>query len=193
MTTFGVDVGSPSLREADHLIHELVDRFGLPAGTVACTHLIRTGRPHVAISFDVPGGSWWDVVAGFAAERSAGAARAALDDRRTGPNDLASAAAVAAAEHASRTGGRAVVYPGVGGLIGTVAVADVLSGSAVERLVMLGGQAGEGTGHDRLVTRDHVRPEWRDGVLTLATMPAAAGSVTPFEVPDPTPCCVDHA
>ncbi|HEV7907684.1 MAG TPA: hypothetical protein VGP03_06060 [Pseudonocardiaceae bacterium] len=190
MTTFGVDAGSPSLREADHLIHELVDRLGLPAGTVACTHLIRTGRPHVAISFDVPGGSWRDAVAEFAVERSAGAA---LDDRRTGPDDLASAAAVAAAEHASRTGGRAVVYPGVDGLTGTVAVADVLSSSAVGRLVMLGGQAGEATGHDLLVTRDHVRPEWRDGVLTLATMPTGAGSVTPFEVPDPTPCCVDHA
>ncbi|MFI7702616.1 hypothetical protein [Nonomuraea sp. NPDC049480] len=44
-----------------------------------------------------------------------------------------------------------------------------------------------------VVTADHVRPVWRDGVMTLLAMPAAGGRITPAEVPNPTPCCADHA
>jgi hypothetical protein len=41
-------------------------------------------------------------------------------------------------------------------------------------------------------TRDHVRPEWRDGLLTLIATPTSNGVFAPFEVPNPTPCCADH-
>ncbi|MFE9727753.1 hypothetical protein ACFYQ5_30350 [Streptomyces sp. NPDC005794] len=43
-----------------------------------------------------------------------------------------------------------------------------------------------------MVTREFVRPQWRDGELVLAAMPAVGGTLVPFEVPDPTPCCADH-
>ena len=46
--------------------------------------------------------------------------------------------------------------------------------------------------HTPVDTRDFVRPEWRDGVLTLVAMPAATG-LAPFEVANPTPCCADHS
>jgi hypothetical protein len=41
-------------------------------------------------------------------------------------------------------------------------------------------------------TQDHVRPEWREGQLVLALVPAAGNTLAPFEVPNPTPCCADH-
>ncbi|WP_337191951.1 hypothetical protein [Streptomyces sp. HUCO-GS316] len=44
----------------------------------------------------------------------------------------------------------------------------------------------------RLVTGNHVRPQWQNGELVLAAMPAAGGTLVPFEVPYPTPCCADH-
>ncbi|MFJ8154054.1 hypothetical protein [Streptomyces sp. NPDC094468] len=62
----------------------------------------------------------------------------------------------------------------------------------MERLVVLGAPAAGLPPDARILTRDHIRPEWRDGVLTLALVPAAGGLPAPFEVPDPTPCCVDH-
>ncbi|MET9890151.1 hypothetical protein ABZZ47_08010 [Streptomyces sp. NPDC006465] len=115
----------------------------------------------------------------------------AFDGERHGPADLAAGAAHAAAEHTARTAGRAVLYPGAEALTGTVTVARLLEVSAVDRIAVLG--APEGVPADRqLVTRDHVRPEWRDGRLVLAAMPAAGGTLVPFEVPDPTPCCADH-
>ncbi|MCW2918330.1 MAG: transposase, OrfB family protein [Actinomycetia bacterium] len=46
--------------------------------------------------------------------------------------------------------------------------------------------------HTPVDTRDFVRPEWRDGVLTLVAMPAVTG-LAPFEVANPTPCCAEHA
>lgn len=70
-------------------------------------------------------------------------------------------------------------------------VARLLTVSAVERIVVLG--APDGPDPDqRIVTRDHVRPEWREGRLTLAAMLTVGGTLVPFEVPDPTPCCADH-
>ncbi|MGW5639490.1 hypothetical protein ACWEWQ_32575, partial [Streptomyces sp. NPDC003832] len=44
----------------------------------------------------------------------------------------------------------------------------------------------------RLTTREHVRPHWQSGTLVLTAMPAAGGTLVPFEVPEPTPCCADH-
>ncbi|MFD5517885.1 hypothetical protein [Streptomyces sp. NPDC127066] len=110
---------------------------------------------------------------------------------RHGPDELAAGAAHAAAEHGARTGGRAVLYPGVDALTGVLTVARLLEVSAVDQVTVLGSPEGA-AGEARLVTRDHVRPEWRDGRLVLAAMPAAGGTLVPFEVPDPTPCCADH-
>jgi hypothetical protein len=88
-----------------------------------------------------------------------------------------------------------VVYPGVDRLTGTVTVADLLDLTAIDRITVLGQPSTNGPGPDPAVpvlTRDHVRPEWQDGQLTLALLPAAGGTLAPFEVPDPTACCADH-
>ncbi|MFG2028889.1 hypothetical protein [Streptomyces sp. NPDC048825] len=170
MTTLGrggafwVDTEATSLSEADHLLQSLAAELALSEGVFGCTHLVRGERPRVVLSFT-----------GASAEASR-----LLTDKgyevTAGVPD---------------TAGRAVLYPGVGRLTGTVTVAEVVSGSAIERVAVLGG-SGEPAPDQRILTRDFVRPEWRDGELVLTAMPAAGGVLVPFEVPDPTPCCADH-
>ncbi|MFJ9374555.1 hypothetical protein [Streptomyces sp. NPDC101455] len=184
----GVDAGTTTLREADHLIRDLTTTLGLPPGTVACTHLIRTdARRGTAVSLALPeGGSAEEVWQRLTATEMS----AALDDRRHGP---AEAAALAAAEHAARRSGRAVLFPGSDQLTGTVTVADLLQLSAVDRVIVVGATSGDSP--DPVIpvqTQDHVRPEWREGQLVLALVPAAGNTLAPFEVPNPTPCCADH-
>ncbi|WP_046734507.1 hypothetical protein [Streptomyces humi] len=184
----GVDAGSATLREADHLIHGLLARLALGDGVFACTHLHRTDdRRGTAVSLEVPDPDavWRELPALLPA-----GAGLVLADRVRGPGDaVATARGAALAPPAS---GRAVVYPGVARLTGTVAVADLLDRTAVERLVVLGAPGAELPPTTEVLTQDHVRPEWRAGVLTLALVPAAGGLLAPFEVPDPTPCCADH-
>jgi hypothetical protein len=204
----GVDTGTVSLREADRLIRTLVERVGgLPAGTVACTHLVRTGeRRGTAVSFALPEGTsaaadavWERITApDGGGEHTPAAFGAAFGDRTHGARVAVPAAALAAAEHTRRSAGRAVLYPGADRLTGTVTLAGLLELSAVEQIVVVGAPPGDpdGGGPDPatpVLTRDHVRPEWRDGRLTLALVPAVGGTLAPFEVPDPTPCCADHA
>ncbi|MEU8935934.1 hypothetical protein AB0D30_39360 [Streptomyces sp. NPDC048409] len=184
----GVDAGTVTLREADHLIHGLLDRLGLTEGVFACTHLHRDDeRRGTAVSLEVP-----DPDAVFGALRAAvpEGTGLALGGRAHGPHAAADSARRAAA--APPASGRAVVYPGVRHLTGTVTAGTVLDRTAVERLVVLGAPVAELPLDARILTQDHVRPEWRDGVLALALVPAAGGLLAPFEVPDPTPCCVDH-
>lgn len=87
-------------------------------------------------------------------------------------------------------GGRAVRYPGVEALTGTLTVAELLATSAIDRVAVIGGASA--TPETLVDTRDFVRPQWTDGVLTLVCTPAPGGRIAPFEVPNPTPCCVDH-
>lgn len=185
----GVDTGLVgALQVADHLLRGLAVELGLTEGVLGCTHHVRDGRPHTALSFAVPSQRAARAVWQRLGEREVGAA---LGTERHGPAELAAGAAQAAAEHTARTGGRAVLYAGADALTGTVTVARLLAVSAVDRVAVLG--APDGPGPERpVVTRDHVRPEWRDGELVLTTMPAAGGTLVPFEVPDPTPCCADH-
>jgi hypothetical protein len=190
----GIDAGCRTLKEADHLLIGLPGLLGLPEGVVGYTHLI-SGRPHVAVSLSLPDG----VVAaggGAASERAArdvldrlpGDMGAALGEQARGPAEQAETAALAAAEHGRS--GRAVLYPGSRGLTGTLTAGEILDRSAIERIVVL---MGEEPPADVLVdTRDHVRPEWREGRLTLLALPAGKGLIAPYEVPNPTPCCVDH-
>ncbi|MER5915981.1 hypothetical protein ABT124_37610 [Streptomyces sp. NPDC001982] len=195
-TVIGVDAGTASLREADHLVHDLMARLGLPPGTFACTHLVRTDeRRGTAVSLALPdagpAAEVWRRIAGLEMP-GLGAALGALV---YGPAPAARWAARVATEHAGREGGRAVVFPGAEHLTGTVTVADLLDRTAVERLTVIGAPASP-DGPDPatpVLTRDHVRPEWQRGRLTLALVPAAGGALAPFEVPNPTPCCADHA
>ncbi|GGJ61135.1 hypothetical protein [Streptomyces brasiliensis] len=192
-TVIGVDAGTASLREADHLVHDLVARLGLPPGTLVCTHLVRAeDRRGTAVSLALPdAGTAEEAWRSITGPETPGLG-AALGDLSYGPEPAARAAARAAAEHAGREAGRAVVFPGVEHLTGTVTVADVLALTAVEHLTVLGAPDVPDPATP-VVTRDHVRPEWRGGRLTLALVPAAGGALAPFEVPNPTPCCADHA
>lgn len=190
MTFFGVDTGTRTLREADHLIHGLVDRLRLPAQAIACTHLIRAGGAHVAVSLWVPAGcdGLWNELTRFAESAHAGVASGT---DRSGRPELSATAADAAVEHVSRKGGRAIVYPGSSELKGTVTIGGLLARTAIARLLVVGG-SDEPAEADLIDTRDHVRPEWRESVLTLAVTPVRPGVCAPFEVPNPTPCCADH-
>ncbi|MFE0871426.1 hypothetical protein [Streptomyces rochei] len=164
----GVDTGATTLREADHLLRALAAELDLPEDVFGCTHLVRDGRPRVALS--------------LAAEDEP-VLRAARD-RLTGQG-------YEVGDGAPDEAGRAVLFPGAGALTGTLTLAEVLARSAIDRVTVLG-TPDEPSPDTLLVTREHVRPQWRDGRLVLAAMPAVGGVLVPFEDPDPTPCCADH-
>ncbi|WDV49455.1 hypothetical protein PV963_03165 [Streptomyces coeruleorubidus] len=196
-TVIGLDAGIANLRDADHLIHHLMGSLGLPSGTIACTHLIRTDAHRgTAVSLALPDTDVAEVTWARLAELAGPTVSAVLGEREYGPHQAARTAALAATEHARRQGGRAVVYPGADRLTGIVTVTDVLGLTAIDRITVVGQPSTDGQGPDPatpVLTRDHVRPEWRDGQLTLALVPAPGGALAPFEVPNPTPCCADHA
>ncbi|MEV0905908.1 hypothetical protein [Streptomyces hokutonensis] len=177
----GVDAGTTTLREADHLIRDLMTTLALPPGTVACTHLIRTdARRGTAVSLELPDRESASDVWRHLQESSA-------------PQGDQEAAAQAAAEHTARRSGRAVLFPGAEHLTGTVTVADLLELTAIDRVIVVGATSGELPAPTTPVhTQEHVRPEWRDGELVLALVPAVGNTLAPFEVPNPTPCCADH-
>ena len=152
----GVTREHPDTVAAEHWLASLS-----PAPVLACTHLVRSPRPHVALSLV------------FAGEPPAG---------------LGDDSPAARAEHG--ISGRAVRFPGVEDLVGTVSVADVLELSAIDRVEVLGG--GEADPATLIDTDDFVRPQWRAGVLVLTTTPSVGGRLVPFETRYPTPCCAGH-
>jgi hypothetical protein len=87
--------------------------------------------------------------------------------------------------------GRAFVFAGSEALTGVLRVADLLARSAVGDVVMMG--AVPVAPDAELDTQDFVRPQFRDGRLVLLARPGAEGRIVPFEQPNPTPCCADHA
>jgi hypothetical protein len=163
-----VDAGVKDLRAADHLLHSLAAELDLPEGAFGCTHLVRGERPRVVLSLTLP---------------SEPLLRTAQERLAAGGHEVAPGIPDAV--------GRAVLYPGVSMLTGTLTIADVLSRSAITRVTVLGAP-GQPAPDTLLLTADHVRPVWQDGELVLTAMPAVGGTLVPFEVPDPTPCCADH-
>ncbi|QOV41405.1 hypothetical protein IM697_32195 [Streptomyces ferrugineus] len=163
-----VDAGVRDLRAADHLLHTLAAELALPESAFGCTHLVRGDRPRVAVSLTLP---------------TEPLLRTAQERLTAGGHEVTPGTPDA--------NGRAVVYPGVTSLTGTLTIADVLSRSAIDRVTILG-TPGRPAPDDRLVTGGHVRPQWQDGELVLTAMPAVGGTLVPFEVADPTPCCADH-
>ncbi|MFE4052133.1 hypothetical protein [Streptomyces sp. YIM B13518] len=162
-----VDAGIGDLLDADRLLHRMAAGLDLPGDVFGCTHLVRDDRPRVVVSLSLASrplpGTLRERLAGY------GAVFPGLPDEV----------------------GRAVLYPGVSTLTGTLTVAELLAGSAIARVTVLG--TPEPPGPDtRVVTRDHVRPQWQRDELVLAATPALGGTLVPFEAPDPTPCCADH-
>ncbi|MCX4704477.1 hypothetical protein [Streptomyces sp. NBC_01373] len=170
MTSYAltVDAGVRDLRAADHLVHTLAAELALAEGAFGCTHLVRGDRPRVALSFTFP---------------SEPLLRTARERLAAGEYDVSPGAPDAV--------GRAVIYPGVSSLTGTLTIADLLTMSAIDRVTVLG-VPGQPAPDARMVTWDHVRPQWQQGELVLTAMPAVGGTLVPFEVPAPTPCCADH-
>jgi hypothetical protein len=163
-----LDTGARELRPADHLLRALAAELALPEDVFGCTHLVRGDRPSVAVSLS------------FASEPFLRTAR----ERLTADGHEVTAGV-------PDPYGRAVLYPGAAALTGTLTVGELLDRSAIDRVALLG--APDAPPPDaRLVTRDHVRPQWQNGELVLTVMPASGGVLVPFEVPDPTPCCADH-
>ncbi|WP_250036002.1 hypothetical protein [Paractinoplanes maris] len=104
LPSLGVSLGHREVGAADHWILSLE-----PAPSLACTHLVKSPFPHVAISLV---GSSFD---GTPAEL-----RAAADEAAAGRF------------------GRAVVFPGSSELTGTLTVAEVLATTAIDRVEVLG-------------------------------------------------------
>ncbi|GAA1265065.1 hypothetical protein Psi02_63410 [Planotetraspora silvatica] len=184
MTTpmiLGIDSGSRTVTEAEHLLHTVVEVLGLPSDVVGCTHFVSAGMPHVACSVTVP----TSVDLALLPE----GVSASLGESRTGSNP--DGAALAAAAHASRASGRIVMFPGRDDLVGTVTVGELVERSAVAKVRVLA-QSEPADDALAVATNDFVRPVWEDGVMTLLTMPASGGTLMPAEVPNPTPCCGDH-
>jgi hypothetical protein len=161
----GLDRGHATVTEAEHWLRETAAGLGL-ADLVACTHLVHGDQARVAVSLSASG-SWPAPIA-------------------------AEVAARVAALHESRQGGRAVVYPGVDALVGTLPVAELLALSAIQEVRVLGAPSPEPDPQTLIDTRDFVRPQYADGRLVLMAMPAPEGRIAPFEVPNPTPCCAVH-
>ncbi len=159
----GLDLGHVDTAEAEHWLADHAAVLGVP-GVVVCTHLVHGERPRVAMS-----------VAGV----EAGLLGAG--------EPMGAVASAVVADHQARRSGRAVIYPGVEAMVGTVSVGDVLTRTPIERVTVLGGPP---PGVDKLIdTRDFVRPQFKGGLLTLITSPAPAGRLAPFEHPNPKPCC----
>ncbi|MEV4229749.1 hypothetical protein AB0J81_22150 [Streptomyces bobili] len=163
-----VDAGLRDLRAADHLLRTFAAELALSEGGFGCTHLVRGERPRVVVS----------LAAGSEAE---------LDEVRA----WLVAEGYEVTDGAPDAVGRAVLYRGAGLLGGTMTVGEVLSVSAIERVMVLGVPY-QPHMDARLVTHDHVRPQWQGGELVLMAMPAVGGTLVPFEVAEPTPCCADH-
>ncbi|WP_030441751.1 hypothetical protein [Actinoplanes subtropicus] len=162
MTVAGYDLGHRGTVEAEHWLASLLS--AAEGSPVACTHLVHGPDPRVVVTI------------------SGGAPPVAPSSTE--------AAAAAVADHAAGLAGRAVLFPGVRSLTGILPVATLLSESAIDEVVVLGGPPCEPD--SRIDTRDFVRPQYRDGRLVLMATPAPGGLIAPFEVPNPTPCCANH-
>jgi hypothetical protein len=163
MTTVrGFDLGHRDTVAAEHWLAAMPGGPGL----VACTHFVSGERPRVVITL------------------------AGIDLTFFPPPADSGAADTAAENHASGHGGRAVVFPGVRDLTGTLTVAALLAASAIDDVRVIGGPPA--TPETLVDTRDFVRPQWENGRLVLVATPAPGGRIAPFEVPNPTPCCANH-
>lgn len=80
-------------------------------------------------------------------------------------------------------------FPGIGNLVGTLTVGDLLLLSAIDEVRALAGAVP--APDDRVDTHDFVRPRLQRGRLVLTVQPGEHGYV-PFEQPNPTPCCADR-
>jgi len=186
----GVDAGSRTAVDAEHLMLGVAAELGAGPGAVLCTHAVRQGTPHYAATVTLPVLPA-TLLATMPPILAAGWALVDTAEVLEGDPVLARTAFGAATARAAGTDGRAVRFPGIELLTGTVPVADVLAGTAIDEVRVLAG--GLLPPAARLLTRDFCRPVYEAGALVLHVLPAGPGRVAPFEVPNPTPCCAAHS
>ena len=185
----GVSAVLADRRESEHLLGLLVDR--LPQGLVGCTHLVTAPWRHEALSLEVPctdPGALLPVLRECAPDAGLVVLDELGDVLEVEAEGLAGAREAAQA-HATRTAGRAVVFPGQDLLVGEVPVAEVVERTAVEAVQSLHGDYADDA---VLVTGGFVRPVFRDGRLVVLVGHADPRRLLPWELPNPTPCCADH-
>jgi len=189
----GLDLEHTDERRADHDLQEMLRTLPDGSARTAATHWAREGeRPHVALSVELVDIAA-DVGVRLLLERLPELAprwALAVGEEAHGELALRGAATTARDAHQARHGGRAVRYPGVAALVGTMTVQELLDRSGVDRVRVL--TVGDAPSDARVVTRGHVRPTFIDGELVLLTSPAVGGTLVPFESPTPSVCCADH-
>lgn len=200
-TVLGWSTPWSDARHAEHPLHLTAEAGELPAGSVGCTHLVRFAdlgageaaagaRPHVALSVDVPG-----TVGGSLLEaltRAVGRPLLRVRLLAGGGVDVSdpaggAGARLAVTEALTRSGGRAVTFPGSDLLTGRLRVSDVLDRTAVDDVRGLDGLPVDPAAV--VQTRDFLRPVHRGGRLVLDVAPAVGGVLVGFEDPSPTLCC----
>ena len=173
--TIALDEGWTTTTQAEHATFDQVSVLGLRA-VLACTHFLPSsgGRPpRVAVTLQAAEPGDDPVLGQVATLRSAG-------------EDLDPLLAA----HVTGRSGRAFVFPGMAALDRIVTVETLVSTSAVDDVVTLGGTAARST--DRIDTQNFLRPEFTAGRLVLRTRPSVGVDLVPFEQPNPTPCCASH-
>jgi hypothetical protein len=185
INVLGVDAGSRTAADAEHLMRGVAAELGAGPGAVLCTHAVRQGTPHYAATLTLP-----EPPAALPPLPAAGWAVVCPGEMLGGDPVLARTALGAAAARAAGTDGRAVRFAGIELLTGTVPVADVLAGTAIDEVRVLAG--GVLPPAAVLATREFCRPVYEAGTLVLHVLPAGPGRVAPFEVPNPTPCRAAH-
>jgi hypothetical protein len=190
VSVVGLDLGHSTVRDAELWLADVPAVLGHPAGLVACTYLVPGPRSRIVLTLSAP--SRIDLAALPPRPLLRRAADDPTDDgaadgRRLAAAPTSSAALEAAAEHAARRAGRAVLYPGVRRLVGTVTVAELTAKSAIERVLLAGPRHDEPAPDTLVETRSYVRPQWMDGVLTLVAVPAPDGRIAPLEAPEMVP------
>jgi len=193
----GVNLLTPTEPEADVVLHRLALQLaarGIANPTLGTHRAQSTDGVHIALSVEIPDigpVQVWALLQELLPAPQHGSRGISVGDRRSGPTDLQVGAASAAAEHSTRSGGRAAHFPGIDRLTGALTVREVLARSGIERVAVLAGADAEPD--TILQTRDFVRPRWIAGQLVLPVQQGPGGTLLPFEVPNPTPCCADHA
>lgn len=193
----GVLLSTRTERAADDLAHRLAARLDMPAAAAditAASHSVHVnGMPISCLSVEIltddPDTIWRMLLEALPTGHERPPALC-VGNRRAGPDDLHRAAVAAAQAHRTQSSGRAIHFPGVSILKGTMSVRDIVTSSAIDSVRVLAG--GEADPHLPVMTRDHVRPLWCHGQLVLFAQPAVGGMLVPFESPTPTPCCADH-
>ena len=173
--TIVLDEGWTTTTQAEHGTLEKVTVLGLRA-VLACTHFLPAGGhrpPRVAVTVQL-------------AEPGDDPVLAPLQTPQPTGDDLDPLLAA----HLGGRSGRAFVFPGMAGLDRIVTVATLLSESAVDDVIGMGGVVARPT--DRLDTQNHLRPEFITGRLVLRVRPSVGVDLVPFEQPNPTPCCASH-